>query len=1029
MRKLLFTMLSLLLLSAQLIAQNRTISGRVTDEKGQPLASISVLLKGTRTGTVTNTEGRFSLVVPLSATVLTFSGVDFQPLDVTIGNQTSLSVKMLQRNSSLDEVVVTGYTREKRTQFTGAASTIKAREIENVPMGAFDQVLQGRAPGLMINSGSGQPGTSARVAIRGTQSISGAFAQPLYIVDGIPLEAAEFASINANDFETVNVLKDASASALYGSRAGQGVIVVTTKRGRAGRTNFTYRTQYGVTQVTPWINFDMMNTRERLLYEERNRINAPGWVYSRNNPNYNILQTGFTSLPQQQARYDALLDSFSKIQNEPLSLLFRQGQSRQHEVNIQGGAENTRYFISGSYFKQEGTELRSRLERYTTRLNLDHRSGKFSFQSSTTVGASINDFSEGEFLGNSARNSFQIAWRGMPYENPFLPNGTLNAGANTGLAPRLFANTLEGIQNTQGRNNQLKINTGLLLTYELVPHLTLQNQFGVDYRNDRWLRWFNPTSIVGGAQQFNRGSNSEAVETSTQIINTTSLTYANTFGSKHEIAGGLYFEALRTWDRILGFTVFGLDPRLPQTGQGAGNAANGFPPNATSAKTGFGIRSYFATARYTYDGKYTVNLAARRDGTSRIVKPENKEIDSWSVGITWNAMKEKFMENQSIFSDLRPRISYGITPNIASIPTTTYSAPLVSIPNYQGAQNPTFGSSTYAGSGIIGLAPTAPGNPELAIENVRKFNVGADMAFLKNRLRFGIDYYINRTFDMFVSQPLPRTSGFTQAQINAGKMSNKGFEFSLSADLVQNNNLTVTVGGNHAINHNLIEDLGVVDEYVAGTFLIKKGLPYGSHYTQRYLGADPATGRPVYEAANGGITSNFAQAARLAAFGSFMPVHTGGATLDIRWKRFNFSTLFSYQFDVTRSNNIDSWTSRGASNYAPAVNQVRRLLTQQWRQPGDVQYYQIYSIDRDFVSSDIMSAAFMRWRNITISYQTPSLNIGGRQIIRSARFYVMAQNVMIWSPWIGPDPEDNNNISLSEFPNPRMLTAGLDINF
>jgi TonB-linked SusC/RagA family outer membrane protein len=1029
MRKLVMLMMGLLLSLSTILAQSRVISGKVLDEKGNPLSGASVQVRGTNIGTTTNAEGVFTINVPSTAKELVVSSVNYVRQEIKIGSGNVYNVSLKLSDDALDEVIVTGYTQEKKSRFTGAASVVKAKEIETVPILSFDQVLQGRVPGLMINSGSGQPGTAARVAIRGTQSISGAFAQPLYIVDGVPLEAAEFASINANDFESVTVLKDAAAAALYGSRAGQGVIVVTTKRGKAGKTEFSYRTQFGFTQVAPWVNFDMMNTQERLAYEERNRIAAPGWQYSRLNPLYGTLPATAPGFAPSQARHDFLLDSFRNIQNNPLALLFRQGLSQQHEFNIRGGSEGTKFFISGAYVKQEGIELRSMLERYTTRLNLDHRSGKFTMQFNTAVGASVSRFSEGEFIGNSARNSFQIAWRGMPYENPFLPDGSLNFGVNTGLTPRLFANTLEGIQNTEGRANQLKINTGLLLSYEIMPNVTVKNQFGIDFRNDRWLRWFNPTSLVGSQQQFNRGLNSEANELQTTLINTSSINYSNTFKDKHQFSAGAFFEAVRTWDRMMGLTNFGLDPRLPQTGQGAGNAANGFPPNATSAKSGFGIRSFFATAKYSYDDKYSLNTAIRRDGTSRIVNPDNREITSWSVGFTWNAIKEKFVDDLKVFSDAQLRISYGITPNIASIPGGAYNGPLVSIPNYRSAQTPSFGASTYAGSGILGLAPSTPGNPDLAIENVRKFNVGADFSFAKNRIRLQADYYINRTVDLFINQPLPRTSGFTGAQINAGVMSNKGLELNLSVDVVKTKDIDLTLGANHAINKNTIEDLGVVEEFELGTFLIRRGLPYGTHYTFQYLGADPATGRPMFETQDGGITTNFAQAGRFTRFGQFMPNHVGGFTLDFRFKRFSLSTLFSYQFDVTRYNNIESWVARGNGAFAPAVNQVRRLLTDQWQQPGDVKFFNAYAFERNFTSSDVNSSAFLRFRNINLAYQIPEITINGTRVVKSARFYVQAQNLFIWSPWRGPDPEDNNNISLSEFPNPRIITMGLDINF
>jgi TonB-linked SusC/RagA family outer membrane protein len=1033
MRKILLLLWGVILLSAQLLAQTRTITGKVTDIEGQPIPNTSVTVKGSSKGTTTNANGTFTITVPTTVKELIISSIGYASQNLRLGSGNTVTVSLTSLVAEITTVVVTGYTREKKSQFTGAASVVSAKNIEDVPVGAFDQVLQGRAPGLLINSGSGQPGSSARVAIRGVQSISGAFAQPLYVVDGVPLEAAVFQSLNPNDFESVTVLKDASAAALYGSRAGNGVIVITTKRGKAGATNFGYRTQFGFTETPKWNNFDMMNTEELLSYEERLQLNAPGWVYSKNNPAYAGLPATSPSnnpFAASQARYDFILDSIRSINNDPLDLLFRNGFSQLHELNTSGGSDKTKFFISGSYFDQEGIELRSELQRYTTRLNFDHQANKLLIQFNSTAGFATSNFSEGELIGNSARNSFQIAWRGRPYENPYKPDGTLNAGTNTGLTPRLFANTLEGIQNTEYWLKQFKANMGLSLSYEILPYLKLKNTFGVDHRNDRLLRWINPNSLVGATALFNKGLNSEMNEVYTQLINTSSINFSEKF-DRHEVDAGAFFEVIRNYNKALGFTVYNLDPRLPQTGQGAGSGTS-FPPSATSAKSGYGIRSYFGRVRYTYDGKYTINAGLRRDGTSRILNEDNKEITTWSVGATWNAGLEGFIKDQDLITDLVVRASYGVTPNIGSIPTGTYGiVGLVNLTNYLSSQVPAYaGGANYAGAlSITGISPSTPGNPNLEIESVKKFNVGADIGFWRNRVRLSVDYYNNKTVDLFVTQPLPRTSGFTSTNINAGIMSNKGIELQATVDVYRSDLLDITVGGNHAYNKNKIEDLGLVDQYESGTFLIKKGLPYGTHYTYHYLGADPATGMPVYETEDGGKTTDLARAGRFAKFGTFIPKHIGGFYGEFRIGKFTLSAFFSYQFDVVRSNNIDSWVTRGTAGYAGAVNQSKRLLTEQWQKPGDIAKYQAPAYDRDFTSTDLQDASFLRFRNLTLGYTLPQINIGSVKLIRSARAYVQAQNLYIWSPWRGPDPEDNNNISLNEYPNPRIFVAGLDVNF
>jgi hypothetical protein len=454
------------------------------------------------------------------------------------------------------------------------------------------------------------------------------------------------------------------------------------------------------------------------------------------------------------------------------------------------------------------------------------------------------------------------------------------------------------------------------------------------------------------------------------------------------------------------------------------------PQLATGAKTEFGIRSYFATARYSFDNKYIFTGNLRRDGTSRIANPQNREVTSWSAGVIWNAMRESFLENNNLFTDLRLRASYGIVPNIASIPTNNYGIRgIFNITNFQGPQVPSYTTNTYAGSSIGGIIPNTSGNPELEIEKVQKANIGVDMTFWKSRARLTLELYRNRTVDLYVRRPLSAISGFANLDINAGIMTNKGVEIQASADLIRNRDLTLTLGVNHAINKNNIEELGGVTQYVLGTFLIKEGLPYGSHYTTNYLGADPATGRPLFETADGKTTTDAAKAGQFAKFGTFIPVHVGGATLDVTFKRFTISTLFSYQFDVVRSNNQKNWMMNGTTGFHATVNARRDLLDQQWQKAGDQKFIHSPLYDRGFSSTDLEDAKFLRFRNLLVSYQLPSIKMRGTQVIKGGRFYIQGQNLFIWSPWTGTDPEDSNNISLNEYPNPKAFVVGIDINF
>ncbi|TAG14296.1 MAG: SusC/RagA family TonB-linked outer membrane protein [Sphingobacteriia bacterium] len=1029
MRKLVTVFLCLFVSLLSIQAQNRTITGTVTDEVGKPVVGASVLVKGTSSGTLTKGDGAFSLSVSSTATALVVSGLNLAPKEIKIDkNSKAINVTLRSTTDNLDEVIVTGYSREKKSQFAGAVSTLSGKAVETVPVGAFDQALQGRVPGMLVNSGSGQPGNSASITIRGVQSIQGAGAQPLYIIDGIPLPALDMQTINPNDFESITVLKDAAAAALYGARGGTGVIVITTKRGKAGATNFTYRTQFGFTDAPDFTRMNMMNTAEMLSYEEREKIpSTPGWVYSPLNP---AIPAGMTA-----ARKQFLLDSTKGIDTDLPSILLRVGLSKTHEFNLSGGNEKTKFFLSAGLFDQQGIDLGSSLKRYTIRFNLDHTADKLSIRWSNTIGYSLSRYAEGEVLGNSARNPFQMSFRAKTYQNPFNRDGSLIFGASTPLALRQVGNLLEGIENSQRTTNQIKINSGITVAYKLSPSIVLQNTAGLDVSNDQNTRYINANSYIGLLQNFQSGIGQEGHRLITQMVNTSSAVFNKRFNDKHEVELGAYFEVVREWRKAIGLTLFNLDPRLTETGQGVGSLPVGagqstYPQNAFAAKGGYGIRSYFATGRYTYDNKYTFTANIRRDGTSRIVNPANREITTWSTAFVWNPLKEKFLRNQRIFTDLKFRASYGVVPNIGSIPFATYGVGLNGVTNFQGPQLPSFGIVDYAGSTIPGLSPTAPGNPDLKIEKIQKLNIGLDFSVWQNKARFTIDVYANKTVDLFVRQPLSGTTGFANLDINAGIMTNKGVEVTASVDVVKNKDYGITLGINHAMNKNNIQDLGLVNEYVVGTFIIRKGLPYGSHFTTNYLGADPATGRPMYEGPTGTTVFQESDAGQFAKFGSYLPTHTGGLTLDIRYKAISISALFSYQFDVVRNNNQRSWVTRGTPGYQQAVRGSRELLDLQWTKPGDVKPIQASSFDRGFTSYDLENAKFLRLRNINFSYQIPPIKgSNGKTVIKGARFYVQAQNLAIWSPWRGLDPEDDNNISLNEYPNPRMFVTGIDINF
>lgn len=1028
------------MLTSVAFAQDKKISGRVTGTDGGGLQGVTVIIQGTNQATKTDANGNYSLTVPVGK-ILIFRSIGFSDRSLTVRSNTDVhNISLDNSTSSLEEVIVTGYGNVKKSEFAGSVAVISNKEIENRPVANITQNLQGRVPGLMANSGSGQPGVRADVVIRGIKSIQGATTQPLYVVDGIPVSDNSIANLNANDFESLTVLKDASAAALYGARGGAGVIVITTKQGKKGSSEITLRSQFGVTRPPNFDRLNLMNTAELLAYEERSGVitqtsnagfsNVPGWYYSALNPaNANLS-------PDQKAAFARKLDSTRNVNSDLGDLFFRNGLSQNYELNIRGGADNIKYYSSVGYYSQDGIDRTSDFKRYSGRFNLDYTKGRFNAQWNSNMTYSTSRKAIGDEYGNSPTNPFQMIYRGKPYDYPYLADGSLNFGSGgTNLNPKGIANVLDAMQNSRWNENRWKINTGLNLSYKITDDLTLRNVLGVDADNTLNEYYVNPDSYRGTLQTNLSGIAREATLINAQIINTTSLSYNKTFDEKHTVNVAGYFEGLRTYNKGNGFLLYNLNKSLPWTGQGASplptNGAATMPQNARSAKSSYGIRSYFANASYSYDDKYAVNANIRRDGTSRILNDANKEITTWSASAVWNMHREDFLKGNHIINNLRLRGSYGITPNIGSITVNNYNMFGVNtIPNYLSAQLAGFGTTDYVGSSIPGLYPTTPGNPNLKIENVAKANVGFDLSVLNSRINLSMDFYKETTNDLFVSQPLSNTTGFNTMAINAGKMSNKGIEMALNGDVLKTPDYRITLGWQHAINVNKIEDLGSVSEYESGTFIIRKGLPYGSHYTYHYLGADVQTGRPTYYAQDG-VTKVYTQseAGRFATYGTYLPKHTGGFTVDLSYKRFSVSGLFSYQFDVVRNNNARNWITDGGLGYTAAVRQSRELIDNQWQKPGDEKFFTSPAYSKGFTNSDLENAKFFRFRELNVAYNLPGFNVSGKSALKGGSLYFTAYNLAVWSPWTGQDPEDNNNISANEYPNPSMFVFGIDLKF
>lgn len=1016
MRKLLSMLFALLLFAtAQVVAQTRNISGRVTDKDGTPLGGISVTIKGTTTGTVTRPDGTFSLTVNQNARTLVFSGVGYTTREVSV-NASSFNIQLEEDTKALEDVVVTGYARVKKAEYPGAVARVTGEQIRNVPIASFDQLLQGRAPGLSVLSGSGQPGNAATVILRGPTSITGG-STPLYVVDGIPVEPAVFQGINPNDIESVDVLKDASAAALYGSRGAAGVIVVTTRRGQPGKPKFTYSGQRGVT-LRPNFNYPMMNTEELLKAQEQlgfisNSLGGslPGWAFSPLNPVNIAGGSSALSLAAQR------LDSVKNIRTNWDDIFFRDGVFERHEVSASGGTGKTRFFTNLGYYGEDGITYRTDMKRLTWRNNIDYSDDKWIMSFSSNIGYTKRNFQQTEVV-NSTRNPF-FATRLTPGYIPLYRPGTsqLNVGVGNQFAgPNTYERTMIYDLNY---NDQLKLVTSANITYKFTEALSASVLAGADFRETQGTTFSDPRSFDLQNSTDIRLRTGQITESLTRnlIYNVRgTLNYRKAFGDKHEIDVSGVGEYIKESFKSLSMQGFGIDPRRPNTIAGItpGSVQNQLVAILGGGRSQRAYASAIGLARYTYNKKYTLNLSYRYDGSS--ILPEiNRYRSFYSGGLIWDMKKENWLANASKVNELTIRATYGLSANAQNFPFGDFGY----LPQF---------ALGVDGAGNQTLVVSALGNPLGDWEFTRQTNIGIDYGFFDRRLYGSIDVYNKLTEKAFASQSLSLTTGFGSIQSNAAEIRNRGVEYIVNVDVIRNRSFTWTLNVNGSYNENKVMSLGQVANFQQGTSLITVGLPLGSHWEVGWAGVEPASGRPLFLDLYGNVTNTYSTANRVQKWGTFYAPWIGGFGSTLKYKGLILESFFNYQKGATRVNNLEFFVENPGGFLPGQINQAQAMRF--WRFPGDINAnVQSPLYQNQFSSKYIQDASFLRLRTITLAYTVPKSFLEKIRFVSNARIYATGQNLVTWTTWKGYDPEDNNNISLSEFPNPRSVTVGIDITF
>lgn len=994
------------------------IKGRIVSEENKPLAGASIVVKGNeKLGTTADNDGYFTLsgVKDKATLVISFAGYTTKEIaaEPNLG-----TVQLVPAVSQLTDIVITGYTAYSKDKSTSASSIVTGDKINDVPGMTVDQILQGRVPGMNVTSSSGQPGQNASVVIRGIGSINGSSA-PLFIMDGIPIESNYFQTINPEDIESATVLKDASAKALYGSRGSNGVVVLTTKKGKAGKLSVQYNSQYGFSNLSR-PNFIMMNTPERLQFEEEIGLNygrnlGPGWTYSPKNPAY----TSGTDAFRQSA--DHILDSLRGVNVDWRDFFFRRGKFQEQQLSLSGGTDNVRFYTSLNYYDQDGVAVRTGLKRYSLRNNLDVKSGNFTGSFNLSIGYSNSSFTEGEG-STSAGTAMSAVYYALPYEYPYAPDGTLVHPGNRSsyfiLDQREGSQALERLLNSSNKTDQLKTIVGISLAYQVLPYLKVSTRAGIDYRNSTDLAYINPDSYYGSRSVSNtlggKGRFDEGTRRNFNIVSTTGLTFNKVFARQHDVEVSGYYEYVYNNFNSFGFTGFGIDGRLPETPAGVTNGSATYLPSVSGSKTQSALASFMGIARYTYNEKYTLTGSYRYDGSTKVA-PVNKWHGFYSISGSWAAKKENFLRDVAAIRDLRFRISYGTT-----------ASPLSSDFGYLA----TYSATNASYGGVTGIRPSTPGNANYDWEYVNEFNTGFDIAlFRSNRLRISADYYNKITSNMFFDQPLSATSGFSTLPLSSGKMRNRGVEVDVNGDVIKNKNVTWTVGFNFGYNKNTILALTpLATELPDGdSRIFKVGMPYGTYYAPDWAGVNPQTGEAQYYNLDGTITTTYNVTTQSTTHsGSLYPSLTGGITTAVSWKGFSVSGLFSFVTNVMRWNNEDFYNEN--QRYATS-NQTVRMLYDRWKKPGDNAILQRFDIPRNFTSKDIQNAAYLRLRNLTLAYTVPQTVIKKIGFVKGIKVMLQGQNLYTWTSWRGLDPENNSVYGRFQYPNTRTYTAGLNVNF
>lgn len=951
-----------------------TVDGIVTDLNGETIIGATVIEKGRpENGVVTDIDGKFLLKVPpKSVLVVSYIGYNTQETRVNRRIHT-YNIVLKEDNQMLDEVVVVGYGTVKKSDLTGSVSTVGKRSFESQPVKSVSQILQGRTPGVEVTTSSGMPGAGARVRVRGTTSINKS-SDPLYVIDGI-ISTSGLDGLNPQDIQSMEVLKDASSTAIYGSRGANGVILVTTRNGETGRPRIHFDAKIGLSQVRK--DYDLLNAYE--YAQALNDIRGEGTINSADMAAY---QNGSKGI-------------------DWVDLMTRTALSQDYSLGISGGSEKVKYLLSGNVLDQEAVTINSKYKRYGFRANVDADVRPWLTVSAKLSTAIIHQ-------ENGAPNWFQVINYSPTMELRNPETGIYNTDPYNIGGTNPYALLTENYSDSYSYN----VNANLSLLFKLAKGLTFTVQGGYDYDHSPSYSFSSKLVAPGAINSMNNTSNLHRY-----WQNTNNLTYRGEFGD-HTLAATAVWEISRTFDT--GLQAGGSN--LNNEAVGYWNISNAATRTESNSYTESSLASGIVRASYDYKKKYFLTAAIRADGSSKFQKGHRW---GWfpSAALAWDIAKESFMEHQHVLQQLKLRSSYGVTGNQAINAYSTLGM----------LTNTLYGWGTS--TGFSGYWANQFSTPELTWEKTSQFDVGLDLSLFGIDITF--DWFKKRTEDLLFQKQIPRYNGGGTYWVNQGKLSNTGFEFSVSAFPLKSTVVWETTF-NAAYVKNKIEDLAGNDFALTATYsdlggsmqIMKPGHPLGSFYVYQWKGFDDH-GANLYQKADGSLTTT-PTSEDLVIKGQANPKWTFGWNNTISWKNWTLNLLFNAAAGVERLN-ISHYTTASMNGVSRFIT-LRDAYYKGWDKvsdKADAQYPSLTNTDnKNYANSDrwLEDASFIKLKNISLSYNIP------RRVAKFAgiQLSVSAQDLFTLTKYKGMDPEVYNafdGLDYGAYPIPRTFTFGVKLRF